>query len=333
MKVLKNLPDKPKIPRLKPKVSRNLNVITHIYFDHKNLKKIPNLDLSGVCVFYLHNNAISKIENLQSSKLSSLYLQCNEIAKIENLEGVPQIKKLYLGNNEISVVEGIAHLTYLEELHIGKQRMSLGTSLCFDPRSVNSIAKSLQVLDISDNGIESLSSLAPLRHLRTVCASNNKLDDLDELCQLLKSWFYLRDAWFAGNPISGRHRYREDIIASTYCLDNLDDKAISAATRNFIKRFENEKLRKSSRPSVNLADTHPELPRNYPPPLQKAVSASLIQKRMHILGPLDIEMKSRPPQIHRPKPVLKKKITKTEINTIGIDHFPGSFSYKIRPST
>ncbi|KAK9877460.1 hypothetical protein WA026_018569 [Henosepilachna vigintioctopunctata] len=333
MKSQKTAKEKPKLAHSKFKISKSQNQVTHYYLDHKNLTKIPDLDLSTACVIYLHNNSITIIENLKSLQLSSLYLQCNNIQKIENLEEVPHIKKLYLGNNEFSVLEGISHLNDLEELHIEKQRLPIGMSLCFDPRSVFSIAKSLQVLDVSDNGLESLSSLAPLRHLKFFNASNNKLNDIDEVCEVIKSWFYLRDACFSGNPMSRRHRYREDIVAAAYCLENLDDKPISATTRNFIKRFENEKLKKTSRPSVNLADIHSSLPRNYPPPLQKAVSASLIQKKMHVLGPLDFPTEDTTSQsVYRSKSVLKKRSKpKNQVKTL-IPDIPGSLSLKITTS-
>ncbi|XP_044747022.1 protein phosphatase 1 regulatory subunit 42-like isoform X2 [Coccinella septempunctata] len=205
------------------------------------------------------------------------------------------------------------------------------THIYYDHKNLKKI-KSLQVLNISGNGIESLSSLAPLRHLRSICASNNRLKDIEEVCELIKSWFYLREAWFLGNPFSKKHRYREDIIAASYCLDFLDDKAVSASTRNFIKCFENEKLKKSSRPSINLEEIVPSLPKNYPLPLKKAVSASLVQNKLHILGPLDtpVEKKST---ISPNKPRLKKKSHHNRIIKEEMNHFPGSFSYEMRLPT
>ncbi|XP_045468788.1 protein phosphatase 1 regulatory subunit 42-like isoform X2 [Harmonia axyridis] len=202
----------------------------------------------------------------------------------------------------------------------------MGTSLCFDPRSIMCISKSLKVLNISDNGIESLSGLMPLRHLTSLCASNNRLKDIEETCELLKFWFYLKNAWFQGNPISKKHRYREDIIASSYCLDFLDDKPVSPSSRNFIKCLENNKLKKSSRPSIDLTQIVASAPDNYPPPLKNAVSASLIHSQLHIFGPLDVHIKN-PISIVRGKPRLKKKPPHNRLNKEDSHSFPALFAY------
>lgn len=98
-------------------------------------------------MLYLFNNEISKIENLDSLKnLTCLYLQSNKIKKIENLYTLAKLRKLYLGNNEISVIEGLEGLQKLEELHVEKQNLSKGDSLCFDPRSIITIAVSSYLL-------------------------------------------------------------------------------------------------------------------------------------------------------------------------------------------
>lgn len=101
----------------------------------------PLQSCDHVTVLYLFNNEITKIENLNNLKnLTCLYLQRNKIQKIENLHALGKLRKLYLGYNEISVIEGLEGLQMLEELHVEKQHLRSGDSLCFDPRSIISVA-------------------------------------------------------------------------------------------------------------------------------------------------------------------------------------------------
>lgn len=54
------------------------------------------------------------------------------------------LKKLYLGYNEIGVIEGLEQLKVLREIHVEYQNLPLGESIYFDPRSVASLAVSIQ---------------------------------------------------------------------------------------------------------------------------------------------------------------------------------------------
>lgn len=93
----------------------------------------------------MHNNRIHRIEKLDGLKnLTSLYLQHNKIKRIENLDSLKKLKKLYLGFNQILVVEGLTKLENLEELHVEKQNLEIGDSLCFDPRTMQSLGVSFQ---------------------------------------------------------------------------------------------------------------------------------------------------------------------------------------------
>lgn len=76
----------------------------------------------------------------------------------------------------------------------------------------------LQYLNISDNNISTLIDLAPLRFLKSINASNNKLHSIEDICDTIKNWYYLHKATFTGNPVSKKHRYRESIIANTQRL-------------------------------------------------------------------------------------------------------------------
>lgn len=174
------------------------------------------------------------------------------------------------------MIEGLESLTSLEELHIEKQRLG-SDSLCFDPRTVAGIAKTLEILNISNNNITNICNLSPLRHVRMINASHNKLASIRDVCDILCNWYYLVEAAFVGNPITKQHRYRENIIGNTFRLSLLDSKEVSETTRCFIKRFEQEKLNNSSKHSINLVEKIPDLPTYHPLPVQKAVSQSILK--------------------------------------------------------
>ncbi|XP_063919017.1 protein phosphatase 1 regulatory subunit 42-like isoform X1 [Zophobas morio] len=272
--------------KVEVKSSRNLvqkfkdKKVTHIYLNDRYLKKIPRLsNPQDLIVAYFHNNEIDEIANLGGAhNLTSLYLQKNRILKIENLNNLQKLKKLYLGHNTISVVEGLQNLQHLEELHLEKQYLCEGNALCFDPRSIYAISQSLQVLNISYNKIQTISSLAPLRSIRVFNASHNDLSNIDELCETIREWFYLKDLSLAHNPICKNRLYKEDLIAAAYCLEILDQKNISDHTRNFLKRLHGERIAHRLHKNINLADKIPDLPKNYPSAIQKAVSISVLKQ-------------------------------------------------------
>lgn len=214
-------------------------------------------------MLYLFNNHISKIDNLDNLKnLTCLYLQRNKITKIENLQALGKLRKLYLGYNEISVIEGLEGLQRLEELHVEKQNLASGDCLCFDPRSVISVAvkifvmlrfffifflqNTLMILNISGNNISSLTYLSPLKFLHVLNATNNRLNNISDVCDAIKGWYYLQEAMFAGNPICKQHRCKEKIIATANKLAILDKRDINETTRAFIQRMEREKEMQNS---------------------------------------------------------------------------------------
>ncbi|CAG9863965.1 unnamed protein product [Phyllotreta striolata] len=266
----------------KTKTAARNKKCSHVCLQEKNLQKIPKFEPSkDVIVVYLYNNQIRSIENLNDGifpNLCSLYLQNNRLKKIDHLE-FEKLRKLYIGHNEISVLENLENLYNLEELHVEHQNLPDGMGICFDPRCTISLSRTLRVLNISDNKIPSFSSLSFLEELQSIDASNCELEDLQEVCETISNWRYLTVAVFKGNPITKSHRYREDIIVNSYYLETLDGKSVSDTSREFLKRLEVRRMAMKGREKhpINLADVVEGLPKNYPPPLQKAVSAQLLK--------------------------------------------------------
>lgn len=67
--------------------------------------------------------------------LTHLYMQHNKIRKLENLDCLQNLRKLYVGYNCISVIEGLENVENLVELHVENQSLTIGETLCFEPRS------------------------------------------------------------------------------------------------------------------------------------------------------------------------------------------------------
>ncbi|XP_066061171.1 protein phosphatase 1 regulatory subunit 42 isoform X3 [Chamaea fasciata] len=148
--------------------------------------------------------------------------------------GVKSYGCRYLGGNYITVVEGLDKVGELRELHIESQHLPLGEKLLFDPVSLNSLAKSLSVLNISNNNIDELEELAVLENLSYLKAVDNRLKHTKDLEVVLKKWTKLRRIDLTGNPICQKPKYKDRIIVQSLTLEFLDGKEIKEMERRFL---------------------------------------------------------------------------------------------------
>ncbi|XP_025932799.1 protein phosphatase 1 regulatory subunit 42 isoform X3 [Apteryx rowi] len=193
-------------------------------------------------VLYLYDNQISQIQNLDfATNLTHLYLQNNCISCIENLSSLKHLEKLYLGGNCIAVVEGLDKLEEIRELHIESQHLPLGEKLLFDPRSLTSLAKSLSVLNISNNNIDELAELAVLENISHLTAVDNQLQYMKDLEIVLNKWTKLRSMDLTGNPLCHKPKYRDRIIVESQTLESLDGKEIKEMERQFLLNWKASK--------------------------------------------------------------------------------------------
>ncbi|XP_033368173.1 protein phosphatase 1 regulatory subunit 42 isoform X3 [Parus major] len=197
-----------------------LQKITHLNLSDKNIDSIDDLSFcKNLRVLYLYDNQINQIQNLDfASNITHLYLQNNRISSIENLSLLKKLEKLYLGGNYITIVEGLDKIGELRELHIESQHLPLGEKLLFDPVSLNSLAKSLSVLNISNNNIDELEELAVLENLSYLKAVDNRLKHMKDLEVALKKWTKLRRMDLTGNPICQKPKYKDRIIVQSPTL-------------------------------------------------------------------------------------------------------------------
>ena len=201
-----------------------LKRVTHLHLQGKRLKVIENLEkCSNLKVLYLYDNQIEVIENLDFSKLLSyVYLQNNLISAMPALE-LTSLRKLYLDDNQIQYVSGLEACTALEELHLANQRLPAYTPLEFDPLTLEAIAGTLEVLEISGCQIKSFKPIAKLTTLRKLFAENNDIVDIVNI-EMMVALPELEEAKFTGNPICQERKYRDSAIgASSDALLVLDD--------------------------------------------------------------------------------------------------------------
>ncbi|KAF1399092.1 Protein phosphatase 1 regulatory subunit 42, partial [Spheniscus mendiculus] len=224
-------------------IGQYLRKITHLNLSDKNIDAIGDLSLcKNLRVLYLYDNHISQIQNLDfASNITHLYLQNNCITCIENLSSLKNLEKLYLGGNCITVVEGLNKLEEIRELHIESQHLPLGEKLLFDPRSLRSLAKSLSVLNISNNNIDELGELAVLENLSCLRAVDNQLQHMKDLEVVLKKWTKLRRMDLTGNPICRKPKYRDRIVVQSQTLESLDGKEIKEMERQFLMSWKASK--------------------------------------------------------------------------------------------
>ncbi|XP_048638930.1 protein phosphatase 1 regulatory subunit 42 isoform X2 [Marmota marmota marmota] len=211
-------------PRKEETVAQCLKKLTHINFSDKNIDAIEDLSFcKNLSVLYLYDNRISEITNLNyATNLTHLYLQNNCISYIENLRSLKKLEKLYLGGNYIAVIEGLEGLEELRELHVESQKLPLGEKLLFDPRTLRSLAKSLSILNISNNNIDDIRDLEILENLNHLTAVDNQIIHIKDLEFLLNKLVKLCKMDLNGNPVCIKPKYRDRIILVSKSLGNFE---------------------------------------------------------------------------------------------------------------
>ncbi|XP_007487076.1 protein phosphatase 1 regulatory subunit 42 isoform X1 [Monodelphis domestica] len=252
--------------RKEESITQYLKKITHLNFSNRNIDIIDDLSVcKNLSVLYLYDNNISQINNLSfATNLTHLYLQNNSISCMENLRSLRKLEKLYLGGNLIAVVECLEGLDELRELHIESQRLPLGEKLLFDPRTLQSLANSLSILNISNNNIDEIRELEVLENLTQLIAVDNQLLHVKELELLLKKLSKLWKMNLNGNPVCLKPKYRDRLIVMSLSLvfppENLDGKDIKQIERQFLMNWKASKDAKKNMKKKNIMNDASTLP-------------------------------------------------------------------------
>ncbi|XP_054841300.1 protein phosphatase 1 regulatory subunit 42 [Eublepharis macularius] len=239
-------------------LAQHLRKITHLKLSNKNIDIIDDLSLcKNINVLYLYDNQIRQIRNLDfATNLRHLYLQNNCIAQIENLTSLIKLEKLYLGGNYITVVEGLENLQELRELHVESQQLPLGEKLLFDPRSLHSLAKSLAVLNISNNNIDEINELAVLENISHLIAVDNQLHHVKEMEFILSAWTKLCKIELNGNPVCHKPKYRDRLILQSKSLESLDGKEIKEMERQFLMNWKASRDARKKNRAESMTNEH-----------------------------------------------------------------------------
>ncbi|GAV01329.1 hypothetical protein RvY_12059 [Ramazzottius varieornatus] len=119
-------------------------------------------------------------------------------------------------------------------------------------------------MDLSGNGLTDLSDLYDFKHLRSLYAKQNKLQDVPQLLSLLNNLDSLENLDLTGNPVAKTTRYREMVTMANKNLRVLDGKEISETSRQFLLRMKDSRSRTSmpsmQRMSKNSALSHQTMP-------------------------------------------------------------------------
>ncbi|KAK6643637.1 hypothetical protein RUM43_005147 [Polyplax serrata] len=246
-----------------------LKAVTHLPLQNQFIEEILKMEhCTNLKVLYLQCNLLRNMNNLDNfPNLTHLYLQRNFLVKIENLEVLPKLKKIYLGHNEIQVLEGMDKIKQLKEIHFECQDLSPGETIYFEPLTIRNLGESLQVLNISNNYLESIHGIKCLHSLRVLTAQHNYLSDLEDLTCTISEWNFLRELNLIGNDVTKNKRYLNAIIFASRSLEILDGSPIHPNTRIYVeeltermKNFKSQKEKKTEGPKVTekalkLADT------------------------------------------------------------------------------
>ncbi len=100
---------------------------------------------------------------------------------------------------------------------------------------------SLEILNVSNNNLDTLSEIGSLINLKQLKASNNDLNDMKEMSILLKCWPKLLTLELNGNPICLKNKYRERIIVQAPNIKILDEKEIQELSRQFLQNWKTSK--------------------------------------------------------------------------------------------
>jgi len=219
-----------------------LSRLLTVRYNDANLTKIGDLSgLTNLVKLYVRNNQITNISNISTApQLTYLYVINNKLTELESITKLTKLEKLYAGGNNIQIIEGLSNLDNLLELHLENQRLQPGEKMHLEPESLNALSW-LQVLNISNNGVDNLDFIENLKELRILKCEDNKIERFDDLSRL-RGCIRLQDVTLRGNPISKIAKYRDQVILNVKEITKLDDKMIKSNEKEFIRNWHQHKV-------------------------------------------------------------------------------------------
>jgi len=229
--------------------------LTHLQIQEKRLG--PDLEglklVPGVYVLYAYDNFFSSlagIENLR--RLQQLFLQNNRITSMACLEGLGMLKKLHLGHNRLTRVDSLESCAQLEELSVPHQNPGVEAPLQFCANSMAAIAPSLRVLNAAGNRLQDVESLAALHSLMSLDLSENRVEKVSDLRNVIAGDSLRRLNPVAGNPLAtSERRYRTAVVLCSN-IEEIDGKEVLPQERDFVRRLDAQKRKLSAQRKRHL---------------------------------------------------------------------------------
>uniref|UniRef100_A0A671T986 Protein phosphatase 1 regulatory subunit 42 n=1 Tax=Sinocyclocheilus anshuiensis TaxID=1608454 RepID=A0A671T986_9TELE len=122
------------------------------------------------------------------------------------------------------------------EIFIGSPEVGLVLNLkcIINYINIEFFQETLCILNISKNNIDEIWDLAPLRKLTHLYATDNQLQDIQELETVFSQWSQLRLLDLNRNPACHKPKYRDRLITACKILEDLDGKQINELSRQFL---------------------------------------------------------------------------------------------------
>jgi Leucine-rich repeat (LRR) protein len=246
-----------------------LRRLTHLQLQNQRFGAFEKLEtVPGVQVMYVYENRIASLNGLENLRnLQQLFMQNNLVKSLQGLESLPHLRKLHLGHNQLRHIDSLESCKKLEELRVSYQHVDSPMTFC--PKSIATIAPTLQVLEVAGNRIPNLLPLVSLTALQQLDASDNLIDKVLDCRELLESARGLTRVDLKGNPFASNERkYRAIIVLCCEQIELIDEKEVSASERAFIRKLEEQKLK--ARRSPGIPDAKAEPSAQFPSPTMPA---------------------------------------------------------------
>eukprot|EP00397_Hematodinium_sp_SG-2012_P054215 GEMP01065221.1.p1 GENE.GEMP01065221.1~~GEMP01065221.1.p1 ORF type:complete len:271 (+),score=26.19 GEMP01065221.1:40-852(+) len=204
---------------------------THVHLEGRYLTRIGPMIMKCINLKYLYcsDNKIEVLDSLPP-KVEAIYIDNNLIEEVE-LGYLQNLRIFSARNNRLKNIDSMAGIP-LVELNVARQPISIS------PHVISGLARTLQILNLSDCQLTSLQFMLDADQLRltTLDVSDNLMQCVEDATPALRLCESLKTLFVAGNPFCKQFKYRDSIIVAVPGpLAEIDDKSVSAAEKQFLK--------------------------------------------------------------------------------------------------